>query len=320
MKENRILDIIKETLTDNHYIGNDCADLNELGLFITQDTLVEDVHFSLKTTTPYQLGQKAVEVNISDLAVPMSNPVYISVALSLPGNISEDFVRELYKGINSTCIKYGIFVTGGDITGSDKIHISVTAIGRRRHSINISRNFAKPGNFIMATGTFGTSAAGLYALNHGIKVSDEIINAYLTPEARLWNAHEAGKYIEEDFAGMDTSDGLGDALYKIAKASNVSINVILDDLPILPEVRELALKNNIDIKDWVLWGGDDYELLYCASYYHYSILSSKGFNYIGYIEEKNDENTPFVQIQDKDNLIIIDENLYNQKSFNHFGG
>lgn len=319
MKETNFLKIIKENLSDNHYIGNDCAYLNEFGIFITQDTLVENIHFNLNTITPYQLGQKAVAVNISDLATAISTPVFISISLSLPQSISDDFVRDFYKGVESACKKYNVCVTGGDLTGSDKVVVSVTAIGRRRHSIDISRSFAQPGNFIITTGNYGTSAAGLYALQNGLKVSDEIINAHLTPEARLYEAFDAGCHIEENIAAIDTSDGLGDALYKIAQASNVKIKVNFDDIPVLPEVKQLAADNNVDLKDWVLWGGEDYELLFCVPYYNFAILSSKGFKYVGCIEENTDE-SPCVEITEGNNKIIVDEQLFDKKSFNHFGG
>ena len=320
MKELELIKVIKETLTDNYYIGNDCADLKEVGMFITQDTLVEDIHFSLKTTTPYMLGQKAVAVNISDLATTLCNPVYISIGLSIPNSISVDFVREFYKGVDFACKKYNVVVTGGDITSSEKIFISIAAVGRRRHSVDVSRNFAQAGDFIISTGHFGSSAAGLYALNNSLKVSDEIINAHLIPEARLYEAHLAGQTIERNLAIMDTSDGLADALYKVAKASDVSINVNFDDIPVLPEVRQLAIDNKVDIKDWVLWGGEDFELLLFVNYFEYAILSSKGFKYIGSVSDNTEIHKPIVKIIEKDNSIIIDENLFNKKTYNHFGG
>ncbi len=234
MKELEYIEIIKQTLTNSSFIGNDCADLKDIGLFITQDSLAEGVHFSLDTTTPFQLGQKAIAVNISDLATTLCNPEYISIGLSFPTTISEDFIRDFYKGVESACQKYRVTVTGGDITSSDKVYISVTAIGRRRHSIDTGRNYAREGEFILSTGYYGTSAAGLFALKNNIKVSDEILSAHLTPEARIQEAHKIGDHVEENIAVTDTSDGLADALYKIAKASDVSINVNFQDIPVLP--------------------------------------------------------------------------------------
>lgn len=320
MKELEYIEIIKNTLTNSSFIGNDCADLQDIGLFITQDSLVEGVHFTLATTTPYQLGQKAVAVNISDLATTLCIPEYISVGLSVPNTISNEFIKEFYKGIDCACQKYHVIVTGGDITAADKVYISITALGRRRHSINTGRNFAKEGDFIISTGFYGTSAAGLYALQNGINVSESVLSAHLTPEAKIEEAHIIGNHMEENLAVMDTSDGLADALYKIAKASNVSIDVNFDDIPILPEVKELAQKSSVDIKDWALWGGEDFEILFSVPYHIFSIMDITKFKYIGNVIAA-ENNIPIVTVnEDNGQKTIIDENLFRDKSYNHFGG
>lgn len=318
MKELEFIDIIKNTLTDNSFIGNDCADLKDIGLFITQDSLVEDVHFTLATTTPFELGQKAVAVNISDLASTLCNPEYISVGFSVPDTISNDFVREFYRGIDEACKKYNVRVTGGDITSSDKVYISITAIGRRRHSIDTGRNFAKDGDFILSTGFYGSSAAGLFALQNGLKVSQEILSAHLTPVAKIEEAHIMGNHVEENLCTMDSSDGLADALYKISKASNVSIDVNFDDIPVLDEVKTLAKENNINLEDWVLWGGEDFELIFSVPYYIFSIMDMTKFKYIGTVKSAN--GTPTVTVHKKDEDIIIDDEMFQRKSYNHFGG
>lgn len=320
MKEIEFINIIKNTLTNSSFIGNDCADLKDIGLFITQDSLVEDVHFTMSTTTPFQLGQKAVAVNISDLAATLCNPEYISVGLSLPNSVSDEFVREFYQGIDFACKKYNVTVTGGDITSSDKVYISITAIGRRRYSIDTGRNFAKDGDFILSTGFYGTSAAGLYALTKGIKVSETILSAHLTPEAKIEEAHIMGNHVENNIAVMDTSDGLADALFKIAKASKVSINVNFNDIPILPEVKELAKKTKQNLDNWVLWGGEDFELIFSVPYYIFSIMDMTKFKYIGSVSAAENDTPAVTVIQEDGQKLIIDDKLFQQRAYNHFGG
>ena len=151
------------------------------------------------------------------------------------------------------------------------------------------------------------------------QVSKEILDAHLTPVARLDEAHEAGCYIENDLAIMDTSDGLADALYKVSQASNVSIEVNFDDIPVLPEVKQLAAEKGIDLKDWVLWGGEDFELLFFVPYFLFATVSSKGFKYVGSVVE-NKDGVPKVTINEKDGSFISDEKLFNEKTYNHFGG
>ena len=103
MNELRFLEIINKTLDSSSFLGNDCAYLDDFDIFVTQDTLVEDVHFSLYTINPYLLGRKSVSVNLSDLAAALSIPKYILVSLSLPKNTKDYFVSELYRGINDVC-------------------------------------------------------------------------------------------------------------------------------------------------------------------------------------------------------------------------
>ena len=74
MRELEFLKIIEKTLDSSSFLGDDCAFLDDFDIFVTQDTLVENVHFSLYTTTPYLLGRKAVSVNLSDLAAALSIP------------------------------------------------------------------------------------------------------------------------------------------------------------------------------------------------------------------------------------------------------
>ena len=135
MKEKDFINIIKNTL-NSKYIGDDCANLTDLGIVVTQDSLVEDVHFSLKYFTPYQLGFKSVIVNVSDVVASGAEPKYLTISLSLPNNIEEKFVEEFYKGCKAAC-GYEVEIVGGDITGSDKIFVSVCAIGAtKNHKIS----------------------------------------------------------------------------------------------------------------------------------------------------------------------------------------
>ena len=220
MKEQDFINIIK-TEIGNEFIGDDCAYLKEFGIVISQDSLVEDVHFKLKWCTPFQLGYKAVTVNISDILASGAKPKYITVALSLPKNTTNDFVEEFYKGAKSAL--RGAKIVGGDITGSDKVYISITAIGSDQNRKISSRSHAKVGYCVITKGKFGKSSAGLNELlNNGD--NQELISAHLMPELEEKFAREIATQIDCDYAMMDTSDGLADALFQIAEASNVSIN------------------------------------------------------------------------------------------------
>lgn len=220
MKEQTFINIIKNQ-TGDEYIGDDCAYLKDLGIVVTQDSLVEDVHFKLTWCTPSQLGYKAVTVNISDVLASGAEPKYITIALSLPPSIDENFVEEFYKGAKSAL--RGAEIIGGDITGSDKVFISITAIGTTNGRQISSRKNAKIGDVVITKGEFGKSALGLKELKNGGK-NLELIRAHLEPQLEELFAKEIATQIDCEYAMMDTSDGLADALFQIAQSSKVSID------------------------------------------------------------------------------------------------
>ena len=220
MKEQDFINIIKNQI-GNEYIGDDCAYLKDLGIVVTQDSLIEDVHFKLAWCTPYQLGYKAVTVNISDVLASGAEPKYITIALSLPSSIDENFIEEFYKGAKSALT--GAKIIGGDITGSDKVFISITAIGTTKGRKISSRKNAKIGDVVITKGEFGKSALGLKELKNGGK-NLELIRAHLEPQLEELFAKEIATQIDCEYAMMDTSDGLADALFQIAQSSKVSID------------------------------------------------------------------------------------------------
>lgn len=218
MKEQVFLEIIKEQL-NNRYIGDDCAYLKELGIVVTQDSFVQDIHFKTDWATPFQIGYKAAAVNISDILASGARPKYLTVALSLP-NVDETFIKELYKGLTKGA--YGAEIVGGDITGAQEIFISITAIGVVENRKISSRSHAKSGYIVISSGNFGESSKGFYELKKGYKDS-KLIRAHLEPVLDVKFAEDISTQIKDDYAMMDTSDGLADALFQIAKASNLKI-------------------------------------------------------------------------------------------------
>ncbi len=312
MKELDFIKIISSQLSFSNYLGDDCAYLDDLDIYVTQDTLVEDVHFSMYTSTPYLLGRKAVNVNLSDLAAALAIPKYITVSVSLPKNTSDDFVKELYRGINEVCDEYRVKVIGGDITGGDKIVISICAIGKKNSLHQASRSYAKKGDYIVVTGSFGSSSVALYALQNFLYVEDGIKNAHLNPVARVIEAEKIANIIESNVAVMDSSDGLIDSLYKIALASKHSLEIEFDKIPVMQEVKDFVSRNGINYKDFVLWGGEDFELVACVPEDTYLKLDKEIFHCIGRVQNK--DNMPCVKV-DSDR---ITEEVFKNKSFNHF--
>lgn len=220
MKEQDFINIIKKQI-GTEYIGDDCAFLKDLGIVVTQDSLVENVHFKLNWCTPFQLGYKAVTVNISDVLASGAEPKYVTIALSLPSKTEKNFVEEFYKGAKSAL--RGAKIIGGDITGADKVYISITAIGTTSGRKISSRSNAHVGDVVITKGEFGKSSLGLKELMTA-ESDSELIRAHLEPQLEENFANEIATQIDSEYAMMDTSDGLADALFQIATSSNVSID------------------------------------------------------------------------------------------------
>jgi thiamine-monophosphate kinase len=210
------------------------------GLVVTQDALVEDVHFRLAWTSFRDLGYKAAAVNLSDLAAAGAEPEALIVTLAAPRDMALKDVVELYEGIAEA----GVPVRGGDTTASDKLVLSVTALG---HSERVpGRGGARPGDLLVVTGPLGGSAAGLRALEAG--GASPHLATHLRPPLRLAEGRELARTTH---ALMDISDGLAADLPRLAAASGVRCVVDLDLIPCADGVtpEEAAV------------GGEDYELL-----------------------------------------------------------
>lgn len=316
MNELDIINIIKNTLSNNSLIGDDTAYLEDLGITITQDSLIEDVHFRTSTISPYQLGKKSIAVNLSDIASSGARAKYLMISLSLPQNTQESFVKEFYQGVDSMCKEFNLSVAGGDITGSDKISISICAIGINNGITQAKRSNAKQGDIIFTTGVHGSSFAGFLALENKISVPQKLINAHLSPVPLL----ETGRKIVSNIKNaclMDSSDGLGDALFKISSSSNLTAHVDMSLVPFDEEMKEFAQKLNQNYKNWILFGAEDYQLVGTADEKSFKNLQKQGLHLyqIGYMTEKKEH---YVCIKDNNSFLTLDEEDIKYRCFNHF--
>lgn len=251
--EKELIKLIKTTLNSS-YIGDDCAYLKDLGIVISQDSLVEDIHFLRDKISPWQLGWKTASVNISDICASGAQPKYMTVALSIPKEINTEFVKEFYDGLKSACD--GVEIVGGDITAADKIFISAAAIGSDKGRNISSRANAQPGQKIVIAGVHGSSAAGLKLLLEGKSEPEKLIKAHLEPVAQLEFSRKIATAQTDKYAMMDTSDGLMDALSQISEASRVGIDINFDKIPVDEEIKSFT-----NWQELVLFGGEDYGLV-----------------------------------------------------------
>lgn len=300
MKEKEFISVIKNLL-NSEYIGDDCAYLKDLGIVVTQDSLVENVHFCMDFITPFQLGYKSVMVNISDVAASGAEPKYLTVSLSLPADIDSDFVREFYLGAKKACGQ-GVKIVGGDITGSDKIFVSICAIGSSENRNISSRKNAKVGQKIIVSGIHGSSAAGLHLLLNGKKCPEKFVKAHLEPKAQIEFGKSISKTQKYPYAMMDTSDGLMDALSTIANESNVLLEINFDQIP-----YDNDLKLFPNWQDLVLFGGEDYQ-----------IVSSVDSDYQGGITIGKVKSGSGVDLLLADKVVHYSRQDVEKQLFNHF--
>ncbi|MDQ5821753.1 MAG: thiamine-phosphate kinase [Actinomycetota bacterium] len=198
-------------------------------LVVTQDALVEGVHFRLDWISWRDLGFRAAAVNLSDLAASGARPEGLIVTLAAPADTEVAQVVELYEGIAEA----GVPVVGGDTTRADSLVLSVTAIGRSQRVPG--RAGARPGDVVVVTGELGASGA---AFRRG---------EYVRPPIRL---EEGRRLAETAHALMDVSDGLAADASRIAERSGVRIEI---DLGLVPLAEGAVLDD--------LGFGEDYELL-----------------------------------------------------------
>lgn len=307
MNEINLINKIKNTLK-SQYIGDDCAYLKDLGIVISQDSLVEDVHFSKHMMSPYQIGYKSVMVNLSDIAASGAKPAYLTVALSLPKQIKDDAVIDFYEGAKYALENLDVEIVGGDITGSDKLYISISVIGKTLNRKISSRSHAKIGHKIITSGVHGSSAAGLRILQNDLEPDKDLIKAHLMPVAQIDFAKQISEQIQEDYAMMDTSDGLFDALFKIGSASECTMSVDFERILYDPKIKEYFS----DYKDLILFGGEDYQIV--ATVPVELLPSLKNYIIIGEVLPKED----CVIKLNADNKLEKFNDLSN-KCFNHFG-
>ena len=307
MNEINLIKKIKNTLK-SQYIGDDCAYLKDLGIVISQDSLVEDVHFSKHMMSPYQIGYKSVMVNLSDIAASGAKPAYLTVALSLPKQIEDEAVVEFYEGAKFALKGLDVEIVGGDITGSDKLYISISVIGKTLDRKISSRSHAKIGHKIITSGVYGSSAAGLRILQNNLEPDKDLIKAHLMPVAQIDFAKQISEQIQEDYAMMDTSDGLFDALFKIGSASECTMSVDFERILYDPKIKEYFS----DYKDLILFGGEDYQIV--ATVPVELLPSLKDYIIIGEVLPKED---CVIKLNTENNVEKFND--LSNKCFNHFG-
>ncbi len=228
-------------------------------LLATTDLLTDGIHFDLRYISFFQLGAKALLVNISDIAAMAGIPKYVLIAIAVPDYIKLEELNELYAGIKKTASSYNVAIIGGDTSGSKhSLTINITLLGEAKEGKIITRDGARLGDKIFVTGTLGDSSAGLELLKK-VKRRGYLIERHLLPTPRV----KEGLFLSNNRLAtsmIDISDGLSTDLNHICEQSRVGAIIYEDKIPLSKELKKAELKKSP--LDYALSGGEDYELLF----------------------------------------------------------
>lgn len=245
-------------------IGDDCALLQIPAgkqLAVSVDTLVADVHFPADAE-PEFIAERALRTNLSDLAAMGAEPLWFTLALTLP-QADEEWLRSFSRGLFRCAREFGIALVGGDTT-SGGLSITIQVMGSLEPYQAMRRDGANVGDFVLVTHFLGDGAAALASLQNKITFSDEdsdyLLERFYRPKPRL---SESKMIRELASAALDISDGLVADLSHICNASDLGAIIDVENLPLSPAV--LSLNNAEQAYEWALSGGDDYELCFTVS-------------------------------------------------------
>ena len=241
-------------------IGDDAAVIKSSNnkLVATVDMAVEDIHFNKKWSSPFQIGAKLTTANLADIFAMGAIPKYLLVAAGISELNNSETVTELAKGIRSVADNFEVTVIGGDLSKSEKMTLSITALGELSAQ-PILRSGARVGDLIYLSSLTGLSAAGLAILNRELDRPRYVVEAHLNPKLVA-----PDKLIKVATSMCDVSDGLATDAAHLSYASNVNFNLskdLISQAADFKDLAELAKELGEDVFDWILTGGEDHFFL-----------------------------------------------------------
>ena len=228
--------------------------LTDNNLISTCDMLIQSRHFP-KNMSYFDMGFKAVTVNVSDLAAMGAEPLGFLLSIAIPKYLPVDSFKQIIEGVLSACDYYSIPLIGGDTNEASEIIINGTALGLCDNPL--MKDTYSIGDVIAVTGDIGHAALGFE-----MEILDNIyVKKSLKPLARL---NEGISLKNLATSATDITDGLASELYGIKK-DGFGFMIYEEMLDISEEYKALAKKFNRDYLDLILHVGEDFELLFTIS-------------------------------------------------------
>ncbi len=252
-------------------IDDDTAQIKSYGkdLLVNTDLLIEGVHFSDQTTSPIDVGWRAITTNFSDLVGSgLDQIIGVSIGLVAPPDTAWEWVEKVYEGVTYALNDFGGIVLGGDCCSGKEKMLAVTALGTLG-PLRLHRAKASPGDCLVVSGPHGLSRLGLALLkaepilkkiNLPKELQEKAIKAHQRPiprtDALLSLQKCKPSYLPWRAAGTDSSDGLFEAIRSICESSSCQALLAEDFLP-----RDDLWPQGSFWDKWCFNGGEDFELV-----------------------------------------------------------
>ena len=267
-------------------VGDDCAvydtprDVDQL---VSTDMMVEGIHFSDSTTAPFDVGYRLGAANISDIAAMGGTPRHMVVSIAVPKGRDTSYVEEVYNGLRHICADYDVNIIGGDTVSTEgPFVISATVFGDVPTNQGVLRSGAQDGDVVFITNYLGLSYVGLHSLLEGSEDYPMSQSVHQRPIPHV----ECG-IIARDLGATsmnDISDGLSSELNEIAKASQVTIYIDENTLPIHPEVQVYCESHHMSPYLPMWTGGEDFQLVGTIPADKAEELPTDTFTIIGWVK------------------------------------
>lgn len=244
-------------------------------LLVKTDAIVAGVHF-LPGDLPAQIAQKALRVNLSDIAAGGGRPLAYQMALALPPRWSESWLAAFCRGLAADQKRFAVHLCGGDTVATPgPLMVSITLFGTVPKGKGLGRGGARRGDDIWVSGTIGDATLGLLAARRNLAGVSHLqrrmlIDRYHLPHPRLGLAPLLRKFAH---ASIDISDGLAADLGHVCDVSGVGAVIDTGAVPLSAGARA-ALAAQPRLVSRILGGGDDYEILFTASPRHRQSVAS----------------------------------------------
>lgn len=311
-------------------VGDDAAVIDHFGkqTVITNDLLIEGVHFDFMYTPLKHLGYKTVVANVSDIYAMNATPTQIVLGLAFSNRFSLEALDEFYEGVHAACEYYDVDLVGGDTTSSQKgFIISCTAIGEVAPDTYVKRSTAQKGDLLCVSGDLGAAYLGLTLLEREKRIFLEnpsvqpdlegekyIVGRILKPEARKDIIQFFAESGVRPTSMIDVSDGLSSEILHLCKDSQLGCMLYEDKIPIAEDTRQAAFKFNLDPTACALSGGEDYELLFTVKQEDYDkIAANTDISIIGYMAEAEGGSHIYTKGGNKFPLTAQGWNAFNQQ-------